>query len=342
MTTDDGPTKFPAKIRIISPTSIHVPRWNQPSAHRRDSKNLQFHTGIGYSPGHWGEIVQGWLRHNGELIVALLTLVDRTYGTTAVAIPRRGTGVFSSQAEKWKAFKAAYLTLEALGVKTGLSFRLRSTIPIGVGGGSSTSDCTALGRAIIAAVGASGKPITDLELLQKIVFAAEGACDPLPLLDWGLPLLWASRAGKVLHVFSRPLPQLYALGFVTEPGRMVSTDALASAQAKLAVPQADVDRFAKILQTLDMAIATGAALGVGEAATASGTLNQKHCPIAHWDDLCKLAEKVGAVGTSCSHSGTAAALLWDPATDNLAARVAEATAEVQQLGATYIHEFRPS
>jgi uncharacterized protein involved in propanediol utilization len=343
MTTDDGPTRFPTKIHSATPipSVLHDTRPNPP-APRRDSKNMQFHTGIGHARGHWGEIVQGWLLHDGELVVGLLTLPDPSYGTTAVVTPRRGTGIFSTQPEKWKAFKAAYLALEAVGVKTGVSFHLRSNIPLGVGAGSSTSDCTAIARAVVAAVGSNGKSMSDLDLLQKIVFAAEGPCDPLALLDWGLPVLWASRRGKVLHVFPRPLPELHALGFVTDPGRTVSTDALASAQATRFVPQAEVDAFAEILKKLEIAIATGSARGVGEAATASGMLNQKHCRIARWDQLSKLAENVGAVGLSCSHSGTAAALLWNPAKDDLAARVAEATAQAQQLGVTHIHEFRAS
>ena len=117
---------------------------------------------------------------------------------------------------------------------------------------------------------------------------------------------------------------------------------LASAQAKAPVAQSDIDAFADILKKFDHAIATGSALGVAEAATASGTLNQKHCRILNWDRLCRLAENVGALGVSCSHSGTAAAFLWDPSDENLAARVAEATAELQQLNTTHIHEFRPN
>lgn len=343
MTTDDGPTKFAAKIDNAHHTLTSVPP--RPSEHgprrRRGSKNLQFHAGIGYARSHWGELVQGWLVHDGEIVVGLVTLPDPTYGTTAIATPQRGTGIYTLQADKGKAFRTACLVLEALGVKTGISFRLRSNIPVAIGGGSSTSDCTALVRAIIAAIGPSGKHLSDIELLQ-IVFAAEGACDPLPLLDWGFPILWASRRGRVLHVYPLPLPELYALGFVSDPERTVSTDTLAAAQAKAPVAQADLDAFAEILENLDLAITTGSALGVARAATASGSLNQKHCPIRDWDRLCKLAESVGALGVSCSHSGTAAAFLWNPSDDNLAAQVAEARAALRQLGATHIHEFRPN
>lgn len=292
--------------------------------------------------GHWGETVQGPVElPSGEVAVALVTLPDPTYRTTVIATRRRGSGIFCPNPGKWKAIDAACLAQREAQVRVGLLLLMHSTIPEGVGAGSSTADCTAAALAVLKVLGSDAPAMSDLDILQKIVFRAEKACDPLALLRWGVPVLWGSRCGELLKVYGSRMPALHALGFVTSPGLSVSTDDLARKQALTRPPQSEIDAFAAILQQLDTAIRTGSARGVAEAAMASGTLNQRHCEIMHWDRLIRLAGQVGALGVSCSHSGTAAALLFDPNTEDLGARVLEATAVLSEMGAAHVHEFRP-
>lgn len=337
MTTDDGPTIF-STSRL--PAAAPGNRWSRQM--RRLRKPTRIRGAIGRAPAHWGEFIQGRVRRGNDAVVALVTVPDRTYETVVVATPHEGSGVFCAQPGKWKSFAAACRTLHVLDAKTGLWLHVESNIPPGVGGGSSTSDCTATARAVRAMLGAGARHLSDLEILQEIVFPAEGPCDPLALLDSGFPVLWASRTGEVLHVYNRPLPAFHALGFVADSQTIVSTDDLAAKQKKKKPTDKELDAFAAVLKKFDAAMETGSARGIAEAAEESGTLNQSECAIRNWDRLRRLSKKVGALGISCSHSGTAAAFLWDAHEEDLQERVVEATAALTKLDVTYIHEFRPS
>jgi uncharacterized protein involved in propanediol utilization len=184
--------------------------------------------------------------------------------------------------------------------------------------------------------------VTNLEVLREVIFRAEGPCDPLALLPSGITVLWGSRTGNLVKAYTKPLPPVHELGFVTDPTRMVSTDALAQAQARTSEAHMvrEIDAFAPVLAAFERALAAGSAKGVAEAAMSSGSLNQSRCPIMHWDHLTKLVPRIGALGLCCSHSGTAAAFIFDPTTDDLHERIAFATSELRDLGAAHIHEFR--
>jgi len=316
-------------------------RWSKAERESRESRPGTGRSVEASSIAHWGEVVQGPIvLPNGDIVIGLVTQPDPTFRATVVAKVQHGSGIFCGHAGKWKAFDTACIAQRAAQVRIGLSLLIRSNIPEGVGAGSSTADCTAVALAVLKALGEGAAAMSDLDILREIVFKAEKACDPLPLLKWGVPVLWGSRCGELIKVYESRMPETHALGFVTQPGVIVSTDDLARKQAQVKPLQADVDSFAAILQQLDYAIRTGSARGVAEAATASGTLNQRHCRILHWDRLLALAGKVGALGVSCSHSGTAAALLFEPDAE-LSTRILEASAVLREMGAAYIHEFRP-
>jgi len=292
---------------------------------------------------HWGEYIQGLIVHDGKPLHALVTVPDASLYTRVTAIPqRRGSGVVCFPRSKAKAVTAAQLLLEKWAPGVGVALWLDSNIPEGVGGGSSSADCTGVAFAILDMLGVETTIATNLELLREVIFRAEGPCDPLALLSWGITVLWGSRTGNLVKAYNTPLPPMYAVGFVTDPTRTVSTDALAQAQAKADEREIarDIDAFAPVLAAFESSLAAGSARGVAEAAMYSGSLNQRRCPIKHWDRLTRLTPHLGALGLSCSHSGTAAAFLFDPSDDDLDERIACATSELRALGAAHIHEFR--
>jgi uncharacterized protein involved in propanediol utilization len=151
-----------------------------------------------------------------------------------------GSRTSCNQPWKTKALKAAQLTIERYAPGTSVDLDLRSTIPEGVGAGSSTADCAATIRAVEELLGV---PAAASAEALDLLFAAEGPCDPLLLLDDRATLLWGSRCGRLFRRYDAPLPEFHALGFVTDPGRMVSTVELAANQQQHPpTPSGMVDR----------------------------------------------------------------------------------------------------
>lgn len=289
---------------------------------------------------HWGEVIQGPVMFEGRPHVGLVTLPDPAHYVTAAATPAaHGARISCYPPSKEKALQAAQLVIEKWAPGLGVELKFQSSIPEGVGAGSSTADCTATVYAIREMLGVSPSQASELDLLAD-VFAAEGPCDPLILLDGETTLLWGSRSGKLLRSYDVPLPPFFALGFVTDPGRTVSTVELADEQAQHPATSREIDAFAAVLRDFEHALDARSTRGVAKAAMASGWLNQSRCPIDDWDALVKLSDAVGALGVSCAHSGTAAAFLFDPGTDDLDQRVDRATWELQRLRAAHIHRFR--
>ncbi len=296
------------------------------------------HVAITSVMAHWGEVIQGPVLVRDVPQIGLVTLPDPTRWVTATAMRKsHGSRTSCNQPWKTKALKAAQLTIERYAPGTSVDLDLRSTIPEGVGAGSSTADCAATIRAVEKLLGV---PAAASAEALDLVFAAEGPCDPLLLLDDRATLLWGSRCGRLFRRYDAPLPEFHALGFVTDPGRTVSTVELAANQQQHPPTPGEVDAFAAILRDFEDALGTGSAYGIARAATASGSLNQHRCRIDGWDILIRLAEDVGAAGVSCAHSGTAAALLFDPAIDNLSARCQEATRQLEDRRVAHVHAFR--
>lgn len=290
---------------------------------------------------HWGEVIQGPVLHDGRPQVGLVTLPDPTYWVTASAVRAQpGAAVSCGQAGKEKALRAAQIVIDKWAPGNAVRLEIRSSIPEGVGAGSSTADCIATVFAVRAIFGAPRSGGSSGLDVAAEVFAAEGPCDPLNLLNGTSTLLWGSRSGTLLREYETPLPAFRAVGFATEPGRTVSTVDLALRQTRTPATAAEVDAFAAILRDFEDALAARSGPGVAHAATASGWLNQSRCAIDRWDELARLAEHVGALGLSCAHSGTAVALLFDPAAADLADRCQEAEDRLRAFRIAHVHQFQ--
>ncbi len=291
---------------------------------------------------HWGELVQVpvSLPQFSDPVTVLVTLPDISRWSDAIVVPNESGLVTAENGSLTKAEKVARTLISTWEAnKLGCTIRIERNIPIGVGGGSSSADCTATARATQQMLGLFSPAVSDLDIL-KMVFGAEGPCDPLPLLGWGVPVLWASRAGQLIKVYERPLPSLHALGFVLDVGRVVSTDALASAERQNPAGANEVQQAAEVLRLFERGVATGSAATVVGAAMLSGSLcNEHRCHIDGWDIATRLSEKVQALGASRSHSGTALALLWSADDHDLNAKISDARRLLNDLHATEIHEF---
>lgn len=266
--------------------------------------------GVATSPTHHGEIVQG-VFHDGEgrLQRALISLPCSLFSVQATFAPASGAAVTVWPPAKVKAARAAEETLRRLGwPRSAGHLQLSGEVPESRGFGSSTADALAAIRAVQDAFLCELPDST----VAEIAVYAETASDPLMFDDRAV--LFAQRIGRVLEDFTRPLPPLSVLGFGTSlSGKGVDTLAIPPAQ----YDQREIAQFAELRHMARTALHNGDARLLGEVATASAAINQRHLPVPAFDTIRGLIERVDAVGLQVAHSGNIAGLLFDAAHSDL-------------------------
>jgi uncharacterized protein involved in propanediol utilization len=278
--------------------------------------------GRGSAIAHHGELLQGmFVGPHGGPMRGLVTLPCELYSSEAVFRPATRPGVAVAPDWKWKARHAAELTVEYLGA-TGVGGELHmvSSIPIGWGMGSSTSDVIAAIRATADGVGVT----LHTEDVAKLAVAAETASDSIMFGDRAL--LFAQRDALVIEDFGAHFPAFEVIGFSTGAG--VDTLKFAPAQ----YDDRDIERFEELRGLLRHGFAVGDPAAVGYVATASARINQRFLPKPEFDRLLSLVDAVGAVGIQVAHSGSVVGVLFDADADEVDARVDKARAALAELG----------
>lgn len=262
--------------------------------------------GVASAPIHHGEILQGAFPCGAGLVRGLVTLPCAMYSVHATFAPDATAGVTVTPAWKSKARTAAELTLTALELSVGGRLELSGDVPLGRGFGSSTSDVLAAITAVSSAFSMSLPP----ETAAKIAVQAEIASDSL--MFGGRAVLFAQRQGEVIEDFGSPLPQVRILGFGSRPspeGAGQGVDTLALPPARYT--QQETGQFAELQVMLRTAIATKDVALLGEVATVSTRINQRHLPIPALDRILDIVEEVGAVGLQTAHSGDISGIILD-------------------------------
>lgn len=287
--------------------------------------------GTGVAGHHHGELLQGAVWRDGEVVPCLITMPGRGVGSTAyfrvrdaesapdepqlaaaglaAGIGRAAAGGVVLEvmpAWKQKAGRAACLTLARLGVPGEGRLEIECSVATGVGLGSSTSDVVAAIRAVAAACGVS----LDAGTVARLAIEAEGASDPI-MFDREM-LLFAQRQGRVLESFGAWIPRFAVMSFDADPaGDGVDT-------LSLPVPAYTSDELTAFEHLVVRARAafgqrdSGALASLAAIATESATLNQRFLPLRHFEQICRLAQEFGALGLQISHSGTIGGLLFEP------------------------------
>jgi uncharacterized protein involved in propanediol utilization len=257
-------------------------------------------TGIAH--GHAGEILQGSVERAGKVRRVLVSLPAPELLSRAVfhALPFGGLRVYPVW--KWKARRAAELTLKTLGclAQSGI-VELSSRIPACCGLGSSTSDCVAAIRAIAAHC----ETVCSPETIGEIAHQAEQSSDATMFDDCVVAFLHCE--GQVLEVLGSALPRMRML--VAQPygpAELVSTDSLCRPQYSAT----QMDRFDRLLARLRAGLGTGDASVVGAVATASAEMNQSFLPKPHFDAIASIGLRTHALGVAAAHSGTVLSLLF--------------------------------
>ena len=289
--------------------------------------------GYGSANSHHGEILQGmYVDDDGHLHRGLISLICDARGTQAKFHPSSDSVLNVSPVWKVKAKRAAELTLEHLNARhQGGLLTVKSSIPVGWGLGSSTSDVTA---AIRAVANAFGERLPSRAIAQLAV-KAEVASDPLMFGDRAI--LFAHREGNVIEDFGECLPPLEVLGFNTDPnGKGIDTLAYKPAR----YDWWDIEAFRAMIGLMRKAVQTQASDLVGRVASASARINQRHLAKPFFDRLERVADDVGAVGIQVAHSGTVAGFLFDPRDANTPQRIECSQALLAEMGFSLTCRFR--
>lgn len=292
--------------------------------------------GVGSCPTHHGEILQGAFPCAAEpgLVRGLVTLPCTMYSARATFVPDATLKVVVAPASKPKALAAAKLTLAALNIAAGGRLNLSGDVPLGRGFGSSTSDVLAAIMAVSSAFSVSLPPGT----AARIAVQAETASDSL--MFSGSTVLFAQREGEVIEDYGAPLPPMRILGFGSRPtrrgsGRGVDTVALPLAR----YTRTETQRFAELHLMVREAIATKDITLLGEVATTSTRLNQRHLPIPALGRLLAIVEEVGAAGLQTAHSGDISGIILDRDTPDVDACAEHAQHLLRRIGIVEQWEF---
>jgi uncharacterized protein involved in propanediol utilization len=312
-------------------TLLAPPSAAQPSTADREV------VGIGFAPAHHGELLQGMFTDEaGVPHRALVTLPHPTLGTRAVFRPSYTHCGVLGPPELIKVRRAAILTLGQLpGYRTpakGGQIGIISTVPRGMGMGSSTSDVTATIRAV---ADCHGHPLGEEEVARLAVLA-ECASDSVMIDD--RVVLFAQREAVVLESFGERLPPILVLGCDTAPEDEVDTLRLTPAP----YDGAEIARFGVLRAAMRRAVATSDVALLGRVATASARINQRYLGKPQLELLLRIGERHGGCGVQVAHSGTVAGLIFDARAEAVGERITRCAEEVARMGLPLTGVIDPS
>jgi uncharacterized protein involved in propanediol utilization len=233
---------------------------------------------------------------------------------------------------KRKALRAAKLTLErCAGSRLGGRIEIQSNIPIRWGLGSSTADVTAVIRTVANTCDCNlvADEIADLSV------KAEHASDSTMFEE--CVVVFAHRDGIVLERLNRKLPPLEVVGFNTD-STQIGVDTLDFSPARYTWHE--IESFRPLLGLLRRAVVLQDSVLLGRVASASARINQRFLPKPNFDQIERIVERVGAIGLQVAHSGTVAALLFEPRSPGLDERIACNRALLRELGILNTWRFR--
>jgi uncharacterized protein involved in propanediol utilization len=281
--------------------------------------------GCGTATAHHGEIFQGVVEiSEGRLRRGLVSLPCGIFRSEATFFPDRSGVVQVEPVWKIKTRKAVELALGYCGKRHwGGLLNICSTIPVGWGLGSSTSDVTAAIRAVADSFGVK----IESRAIASLAVQAESASDST-MFDENI-VLFAQREGVIIEDLKGSLPALEVLGFNADhTARGVDTLSLLPARYSWW----EVEAFRPLVGLLRRAIGTQNPYLIGQVASASAHINQRHLPKPHYDLLKQVEREVGALGLQVAHSGTVVGFLFDPYDSQTEGRIQGARRMLSETG----------
>jgi uncharacterized protein involved in propanediol utilization len=289
--------------------------------------------GVGHCSGHFGELLQGRFSDGrGDSFRGLVTLSCRCVGSTARAmiVPGDGDIAVPNGLSKVARTAQAYRNLHHVPRDQNFRIDIFSSIPPGIGMGSSTADIVSTVRALDQACG----HLTGMDDLVALVLSVENACDST-MLDHNVRL-FAQRDGKVREEFGVRLPSFYVLGVNMMPGEIFVTDDRPPADYS----PAEIRHFDELLGRLRLAVHDGDVRSVAAIATESALINELKYPKRNLDHLLTLRKGLNASGICISHSGTIAGLIFPLDALPLQSALDAASSEITSWGSGYLGLYR--
>ncbi len=302
------------------------------------TRDSQLAPSTGAAPAHHGEILQGVFHDStGRLCRALVTLWHPERSSRATFHPSPEQADITCPAGMWKVQQAASIAMTAFATQrspaTGGYVKISSTIPLGVGMGSSTADVTATIRAIASFHGVQ----PPAEKIGQMAVQAEQASDPVMIDD--RVALFAHREGRILESLGRSLPPMIVVGCITDPAPGgIDTVALPPA----AYSADDVETFHRLRAEIRAAVRVGDVTRLGQVATASALISQRFVPNPVLEFLLDVCNRCGACGVQVAHSGTVAGVIFDPDRPGIAADTDRCAAYLDQAGLELTGKISPN
>jgi uncharacterized protein involved in propanediol utilization len=283
--------------------------------------------GAGYAEAHHGEILQGVFRDTAGLKRALVTLRCPTLISQATFYPSYECPEITVPPGMWKVHNAAVSSMAAFSTErsraVGGSVSIASTVPRGIGMGSSTADVTATIRAVASFHGVT----PSAEEIAKVAVQAELASDPI-MIDDRL-VLFAHRDGVVLETFGRRFPPMVVVGCDADP----NTGGIDTVTLRPPVYTVDdIDTFRHLQAELRAAVASGDVARLGRVATASALISQRFLAKPAFEFLLDTCQRCGGCGVQVAHSGTVAGIIFDPSQAGAAARIERCLDRISAAG----------
>ncbi|MDT0440128.1 MULTISPECIES: GHMP family kinase ATP-binding protein [Streptomyces] len=273
--------------------------------------------GTGAACGTFGELLQGVLPDG----TAFLVTFPITFGTRAWFRLDRHGPLRVYPAHKTKSLTLARTMLDARGAGGGGSLVLDSDLLIGKGLASSSADLVATARSVGTVLGLDTSPAAVEDWLRPIE-PTDGVMHPGVVVFEHRSVRLRARLGT--------LPPVTVVA-VDEGGRL---DTVSHNRRPRHVPPAVAAEYARLVDDLATAVGRADLRAVGAVTTRSAVLNQRWLPKRHLDALTGIADRVGALGVVCAHSGTMLGVLLDATAPGHDETLATARAACERLPGT--------
>ncbi|WP_432108224.1 kinase [Streptomyces sp. AA1529] len=285
-----------------------------PAAARRVAVDIA--EGTGAACGTFGELLQGVLPDGTAFLVTLpISLGSRARFRFD---PRGPLHVYPAHRTKSLALARAMLDAHGGG---GGTLLLDSDLLVGKGLASSSADLVATARAVGTVLGLDTSPGAVEDWLRPVE-PTDGVMHP------GV-VVFEHRAVR-LRAHLGVLPPVTVVA-VDEGGHL---DTVAHNRRPRHVPPGQRHEYERLVDDLARAVRGADLSAVGTVTTRSAVLNQRRLPKRNLDAMADIAERIGAPGVVCTHSGTMLGLLLDTTADGHRERLRAARTACAKLPGT--------
>ncbi|MBZ6260432.1 kinase [Streptomyces olivaceus] len=286
-----------------------------PAAARRVAVDIA--EGTGAACGTFGELLQGVLP-DGTAFLATLPI---SLGSRARFRFDPHGPLHVYPAHKTKSLTLARAMLDTHGDGGGGTLLLDSDLLVGKGLASSSADLVATARGVGTVLGLDTSPAAVEDWLRPVE-PTDGVMHPGVVVFEHRAVRLRARLGV--------LPPVTVVA-VDEGGHL---DTVTHNRRPHPVPPGLRHEYARLVDDLARAVRGADLSAVGAVSTRSAVLNQRRLPKRNLDAMTAIADRVGAPGVVCTHSGTMLGLLLDTSADGHRERLAAARAACSELPGT--------